>query len=76
MTKCVGNPPKLAGGDVMPGGMLFFAFSTCLLGNVSLQESESLTRGKISALKNLVQFFLYQAVIFKVFKGLDLHRLG
>ena len=63
-------------GDVRPTWMLFFAFSTCLLGNMSLQESESLTPGKISALKNLVQFFLYQMVIFKVFKGLDLHCLG
>lgn len=39
------------------------------------QESESFTLGKISALKNLVQCFLYQWVIFKAFKGLDLHLL-
>lgn len=57
-------------------GMLFRAFPACLWGTWPYQESESLTLGKISALKNLVQFFLYHMVIFKVAKGLDLHRLG
>lgn len=60
----------------MPTWMLLFAFLTGLLGNVFLSGKESLTPGKISAFKNLVQCFLYQTVIFKVFTGLDLHHLG